>query len=870
MSTEVTPLHGVMEGGGNYNQHARIQASGGSLALPLLERIVQEINIGENDDEPIVIADYGSSQGRNSLAPMRVAIRALRARVGPGRAIRVTHIDQPANDFNTLFELLHRDPDRYSLDDPNVFPGAIGRSFYEQVLPLDSVHLGWSAYAAMWLSRVPTLITGHFRTNRGTAVERAAFQQQAAQDWESFLALRGRELRPGGRFLLVLAGMNDEGQTGYEDLMDEANELLAEMVSQGVLRAEERARMIVPTCLRRRRELLAPFDRDGQFQGLTVASCDVLPLNDPTWTAYERDGNKEGLASRRAKLFRATFAPSLACGLSNPAASDAFAENLEKGLARRLTNKSVPINAFVQVMVLAKQESKAETIRIGAAANRNGQKAETASTLGGLLHSRAQETPDATALLCGDRKMCYGELDESSTRLAAWLLERGLQQGDRVAIHWCNSIETVQLFFAIFKAGLIAVPINLRLKPPEAAWILQHSRAVLCFSEPALAPIAEEARAGCPSLQPILTQLPALGTGSSSPLPQVESDQPAVILYTSGSTARPKGATHSHRTLMAAARMLAENLLRSDDVVLIMTQMMHAVGLNAVLLPATYRGIPAVLLPAFEPGPFLDTVERFRCTYTAGLPTLMQMVADEQARKPRDTSSLRTVVAGGDSVPHSLQERFASLLGVPLQEVIGMSETIGIALNPKGAIRPGSCGLALPGVQVAVVNADGKHLPDGEVGELVVRSPACCLGYWNDPAATEELLRGGWLHSGDLAMRDADGYLWFKGRKKEIIVRGGSNISPQEVEEVIYQHPDVFEVGVIGAPDPHYGERVVAFVSLRNGHAPSEEALREYARKSLADYKVPEKIFFVPQLPKGTTGKVHRATLKAMLLEMKP
>jgi long-chain acyl-CoA synthetase len=254
----------------------------------------------------------------------------------------------------------------------------------------------------------------------------------------------------------------------------------------------------------------------------------------------------------------------------------------------------------------------------------------------------------------------------------------------------------------------------------------------------------------------------------------------------------------------------------------------------------------------------------------AALPTLMQLVVDEQARQPRDRSSLRTVVVGGDSAPPTLQERFAALLGVPLQEVIGMSETMVTAINPKDGIRPGSVGRAVAGVQLALLDAEDRQLPNGEVGEIVIRSPGNCVGYWHDPAATEAVMRGGWLHSGDLAMRDADGYFWFKGRKKEIIVRAGSNVSPQEVEEVIYQHPDVFEVGVVGEPDPVYGERVVAFVSPRNGNTPGEQELREYARKSLADYKVPEKIFFLPQLPKGPTGKVHRATLKAMLIEKKP
>ena len=869
MSKQVTIAHAVMEGGGSYNAHAKSQATGGILGLPFLEQAVREIAITDGS-HAIAIADYGSSQGKNSLAAMRVAIRALRARVGVDRPITVTHVDQPANDFNILFDLLHRDPERYALDDSNVFPSAIGRSFYEQVFPPGSVDLGRSSHAAMWLSRLPTFVTGHFRGDCGTTAEAAAFRRQGAEDWERFLSLRAAELRTGGRLLLVLAGLNEDGSTGFQALLDEANEVLAEMVSEGAIRAEERARMVIATCPRRTQELLAPFERCGQFEGLSVACCEFLTAKDPSWAAYEQDGNKEALAIGRAKLFRVTFAPSLACGLRDSATSGAFAEHLEKALARRLMDKLIPCDHFVQVMVLAKQEHRVETSGSRTAVRATAQKTETVDTLGALLHARAQENPSATALFCGERRISYRELDESSSRLAVWLLKHGLQRGDRVAIHWCNSIETVQLFFAIFKAGLIAVPINLRLKAPEAAWILQHSQALLCFSEPTLAPITEEARASCPALGSILTQLPEGETESSSPLPEIKTDQPAIILYTSGSTARPKGATHSHRTLLAALQLVADNFLVRDDIVLVTTQMMYAVGLVAALLAAVCRGVPAVLLPAFEPSSFLDTVERFRCTYTAALPALMQLVVDEQARQPRDTSSLRTAMAGGDSVPPALQERFAALLGVHMQEVIGMSETMVTAFNPKDAIRPGSVGRAVAGVRLAVVDAGGRHLLDGEVGELVIQSSGNCVGYWNDPTATEALMRGGWLHSGDLVMRDADGYFWFKGRKKEIIVRGGSNVSPQEVEEVIYQHPDVFEVGVVGEPDPVYGERIVAFVSPRNGNAPSEQELREYARKSLADYKVPEKIFFVPQLPKGPTGKVHRATLKAMLIERKP
>ena len=240
-------------------------------------------------------------------------------------------------------------------------------------------------------------------------------------------------------------------------------------------------------------------------------------------------------------------------------------------------------------------------------------------------------------------------------------------------------------------------------------------------------------------------------------------------------------------------------------------------------------------------------------------------MVEEQARKPRDVSSLRTVLAAGDRVPVNLQERFAALFGLPLQEAIAMTESYPLAINPKQAIRPGSVGIPRGSIELRIVDVSDKELEDGETGEIVVRSPANCIGYWNDPIATEALLRGGWLHTGDLGTRDADGYFWFEGRKKEIIIYGGSNISPQEVEEVLYQYPAVFEAGVVGAPDGTYGETVVAFVSLRNGRGPSEQELREFVRGRLADYKIPERIHFIPELPKGTTGKVHRPTLKTML-----
>ena len=346
--------HGVMEGGGSYNLYAKVPAGGAQLALPFLEEAARDLAL-EAEDRPLVIADYGSAQGKNSLAPMRAAIKALRARVGLTRPILVVHIDQAANDFNTLFGVLHNDPERYSIDDANVFPSAIGRSFYESIFPREYVHLGWSSYAAVWLSRIPAQIPGHFVALASTGEVRAAFDRQGAEDWKSFLSLRADELKAGGRLVVVLPGLNDEGVAGFEPLFALANEVLAEMVSQGSISPEESARMVLGAYLRSRSQLLAPFNMDSEYCGLTVKRCELFELPDAAWADYECDGNKEMLVRRHSGFFRAVFVPSLATALENIEKSQRFADELEQRLARRLAERPTPYHSFTQTIVLAKR-----------------------------------------------------------------------------------------------------------------------------------------------------------------------------------------------------------------------------------------------------------------------------------------------------------------------------------------------------------------------------------------------------------------------------------------------------------------------------------------------------------------------------------
>jgi long-chain acyl-CoA synthetase len=477
--------------------------------------------------------------------------------------------------------------------------------------------------------------------------------------------------------------------------------------------------------------------------------------------------------------------------------------------------------------------------------------------LGEAFHQAALRRPEKTALICGTDAVTYREMDRAVDALAHWFAQQGLERGDRVAIHSRNSIEAIELFFACFRAGLIAVPVNWRMKALEVAYVLDHCSARLCFTQPALEHVVSEAGPACA----VLTDLPAL-PDSGPAFPNPDDHDPAVLLYTSGTIARPRGVTHTHRSMNGSAALMRELGFHEDVVFLQATSVMHASGIICAVVPFMTSGATMVLLPAFDAAAALDAIERHRCTVAAALPTMAQFLVEEQAARPRDVSSLARAYAGGDSVAPNLQERFQTLFGVPLLELYGMTESVPACSNSCGASRRGSMGRPLGGVEVRVLDLSGKDVNDGETGELALRSPANFAGYWDDPRETAAALQDGWLLTGDLARRDPDGYYWFEGRKKQIIIRGGSNIAPQEVEEALYHHPAVLEAGVIGMPDPVYGERVVAFVSLRS--PVTEEELRQFARTRLADYKVPERIRFLPELPKGITGKVQRRDLKEM------
>ena len=329
MSDEPRPHVSSMEGKGAYNIHAALQATGGSLAVPWLEEAARRIAL-DAAERPLVIADYGSSQGKNSLAPLRAAISGV----------------------------LEDNPNSYLRAEPHVFPSAIGRSFYRELFPPDHVDLGWSSYAALWLSRIPRSIPGHFYIPCSSGAVRAEFDLQAKKDWELFLSLRASELRPGGRLVVTLPSLEDDGSTVWRAIMDDANAVLSEMVALGTVGAEERQAMTMANCPRRQKDLLAPFAETGEFHRLIVEHCDTSVAPDAAWAEYERDRDALLLAQKRALFFRATFVPSLLPALAasrSPAERQMFADRLEEGLQRRLLDHPAPIDQLVGTIVLAKQ-----------------------------------------------------------------------------------------------------------------------------------------------------------------------------------------------------------------------------------------------------------------------------------------------------------------------------------------------------------------------------------------------------------------------------------------------------------------------------------------------------------------------------------
>ncbi|HLK60237.1 MAG TPA: AMP-binding protein [Chthonomonadaceae bacterium] len=495
----------------------------------------------------------------------------------------------------------------------------------------------------------------------------------------------------------------------------------------------------------------------------------------------------------------------------------------------------------------------------------------------------SRDYPSRPALLFEDRTWSYEDLNAITDRIATNLLAAGLQPGDRVGLLFANGPGIVFSYYACFKAGLIAVPLNIRMKGPELAYVLNHSGCRMLLGQADLYRALEPVRADIPALErcyieegepTILGDQPfeALQQEAQNgpELPAVGDDEIAVIIYTSGTTARPKGVMHPHEVLHGFCESNVAHI--REKIVVInaaVPSLAHIGSLGGIMLTTYHAGGTMLVFSQFDPKALLEGIQKHRVTGFWLLPVMYAALLQVPDIASYDLSSLRLCLSAGDSLPTPIRERFRALCGREIVEFCGMTE-IPYCCNPLDeGNRPGSIGKPVPGVRIRLVDDQGAEVPRGEVGEILAQSKIMMRGYWRDPEATAQTMQGGWIHTGDLAWEDADGYYWFAGRKKDIILRGGSNIAPAEVEEALCTHPAVFAAGVVGAPDPIWGQAVWAFVALRPNAHTDEAELKEHLQGRLADYKLPETIRILPALPIGLTGKIHRQTLREWAAQAK-
>ncbi|RCW44649.1 long-chain acyl-CoA synthetase [Halopolyspora algeriensis] len=498
-----------------------------------------------------------------------------------------------------------------------------------------------------------------------------------------------------------------------------------------------------------------------------------------------------------------------------------------------------------------------------------------------MLRESAQANPDKACAIANETTLSYAQVDEISGRVATSLLGLGLEPGDKVAVQLPNLPQFLFAYFGALKAGLVMVPLNPLLRASEITYHLQDSDARILIT---FEMFAEEASQGAREAGDVATYVVTLPGNDQRPegtkhfdelyfaedtrdIAPTNADDTAVLLYTSGTTGSPKGAELTHFQLFMNCTTAGELFgFRDDDIGLAVLPLFHVFGLSSVLNTAIRFGGTLVLVPRFEIDPVVDAIEKHRCTIFSGVPTMYfgLLQADTSGR---DLSSLRVGVSGGAAIPGEVIKAFEEKFpGVVVLEGYGLSEsasttTFNVSAEQRKVL---SIGRPIWGVEVQVVDDDGKRLPPGEenVGEIVIRGHNMMKGYYKRPEATAEAFRNGWFHTGDLAYADSDGYLFIVDRKKDLIIRGGYNVYPREVEELLYEHPAVAEAAVIGKPDDKLGEEIVAMVVLESGAEVAPEDVVAYCRERMAAYKYPREVHVLDELPKGSTGKILKKELR--------
>ena len=468
------------------------------------------------------------------------------------------------------------------------------------------------------------------------------------------------------------------------------------------------------------------------------------------------------------------------------------------------------------------------------------------------------------AVRMDDVVLSFGGLDDLTAHVAGLLLDRGVRPGDRVGIMLPNVPQFALAYYGVLRAGGIVVPMNVLLKRREVAFYLADSDAKLMVAwhdfEQEAAAGATDAGAECIVVRPgEFDRLLADMHPSREVVDKVGSDT-AVILYTSGTTGQPKGAELTHANLRRNAEVVRRMFdIGPEDVVLGALPLFHAFGQTCALNTAVASRACLTLIPRFDAGKVLEIIQRDRVNVFEGVPTMYVALLNHPEASSYDVSSLQLCVSGGAALPVEVLHGFEDKFGCIVLEGYGLSETSPVASfnHPDRERKPGSIGTPIAGVEMRLVDDRGATVPQGEVGEIVIRGHNVMKCYWQRPDATSEAISAdGWLLTGDLARTDEDGYFFIVDRKKDLIIRGGYNVYPREVEEVLYEHPAVHECAVIGIPHPQLGEEVGAAVSLRPGSDATADELRDFVKGQVAAYKYPRHVWLLDDLPKGATGKI--------------
>ena len=515
------------------------------------------------------------------------------------------------------------------------------------------------------------------------------------------------------------------------------------------------------------------------------------------------------------------------------------------------------------------------------------------TNLASLLERASRLHPQRTAIVNGDKRLTYAQVNAAANQVANLLVSRGIHPGDRVALSCPNVPWFSIVYYGILKAGAVVVPLNIMLKAQEIAYHLEDSsaKAYLCFEGSQDLPIGSEGRAGFSAVPDCEHFLLIAGGTTNRPWTErsetlhdalaahsqdfsavpVEDDDAAVILYTSGTTGRPKGAELTHSNMVSNALVCQELFASSPDrpdTVLGALPLFHSFGQTVIQNAAVALGGTVVMLSRFDAGEALRLMGKECVTFFAGVPTmywgLLRAAEQSDMNVGELAGHLRVAVAGGSALPVEVHKEFAERFGITILEGYGLSETSPVASFTRLGehVRVGSIGRPIPEVQMKLIHEDWTECAEGEVGEIAIKGPNIMKGYLGRPQATAEAIRDGWLRSGDLARRDADGFYYIVDRSKDLIIRGGYNVYPREVEETLLQHPEVSLAAVVGIPHDSHGEEVKAVVIRTHGSDLTEEELVRWAKGQMAAYKYPRYVEFRDALPMTATGKILKRELK--------